>query len=271
MVVRRTLQGRPDDFFEERSEADPVLVVDVDGYEGPLDVLLVLARQQKVDLNKISILALAEQYLAFVEEARKIRLELAADYLLMAAWLAYLKSRLLLPEPTTDEEPSGVELAEALTARLQVLDAVRRAGQLLMARPRTGLDVFHRGNPEGIAATSTPVWLDTLNDVLSAYASQRQRRALARVTLTKRQVWSLADAREALQRLTGLAVDWTRLDSYLMTYAVPDDMRTSVIASSFASSLELAREGVMELRQDGAFQPIWVRARRTPADGGGHG
>jgi segregation and condensation protein A len=264
MPVRQAANDIDTDLFEDRSTNDPVLVVDVDGYEGPLDLLLVLARQQKVDLHRISILALAEQYLRFVEEARKIRLELAADYLLMAAWLAYLKSRLLLPEPTSDEEPTGVELAEALQQRLIALEAIRKAGQLLVARPRAGHDVFTRGTPEGITATNTPVWLDTLNDLLKAYAGQRERHALARVSLPKRQVWSLSEAREALERLVGVALDWTRLDGYLLAYAVPPEMRASVLASSFASSLEMTREGAMELRQDGPFQPIWVRKRATP-------
>ncbi len=266
MAARGTRgEGSLADLFEERASDEPVLVVDVAGFEGPLDLLLMLARQQKVDLTRISILALAEQYLAFVEEARRIRLELAADYLLMAAWLAYLKSRLLLPEPTTDDEPSGEELAEALAARLVKLEAIRVAGAHLVARARLGIDVFERGAPEGIGATTTPLYADTLTDLLAAYARQRQKHALARVRLAVRRVWSLQDARASLERMLGTAPDWTRLDAFVIAWAVPPELRASAMASSFASTLEMTREGVTELRQDGPFRPIYLR-RRAPAE-----
>jgi segregation and condensation protein A len=259
------------DLFTEDAErrADgPALIVDVDGFEGPLDLLLELARRQKVDLQRISILALAEQYLAFVEEARRVRLELAADYLVMAAWLAYLKSRLLLPqEKSADGEPSAEDMAGALAERLRTLEAIRRAAQLLMARPQLGRDVFGRGQPEEIAVVRKPLWEGTLHDLLSAYARQREKHALARVTIQKRFVWSLSDAREALERLMGQMKDWAPLDSYLIQYAVAPEMRRSVSASAFASALEMVREGQLELRQDKAFDKLWMRKREASLPG----
>jgi segregation and condensation protein A len=250
-----------DDESERRAEG-PALIVDVDGFEGPLDLLLELARRQKVDLQRISILALAEQYLAFVEEARKVRLELAADYLVMAAWLAYLKSRLLLPQDNkTGDGPSAEEMAGALAERLRTLEAIRRAAQLLLARPQLGRDVFARGQPQEITLVRKPLWEATLHDLLSAYARQREKHALARVTIEKRFVWSLSEAREALERLMGQMKDWAPLDSYLIQYAVAPEMRRSVSASAFASALEMVREGHLELRQDTAFDKLWMRRR----------
>ena len=167
----------------DRATGEPAMMVDVEGFEGPLDLLLMLARQQKVDLHKISILALADQYLAFIEAARKLRLELAADYLVMAAWLAYLKSRLLLPEA---EEPNGMsaeDMANALALRLKRLEAIRDAAQQLFARPQLDRDVFARGNGEPIAHIKHPEWTATLYDLLSAYAHQRSRHALAHITV----------------------------------------------------------------------------------------
>src|SRR3712207_1732308 len=161
----------------ERGTGEPTLHVDVDGFEGPLDLLLELARRQKVDLHRISILALAEQYLAFVEEARQMRLELAADYLVMAAWLAYLKSRLLLPEPPKGEEPSASDLATALALRLRRLEAIREAAKRLSERHQLGRDVFARGQPEPVQIRREPVWEASLYDLLSAYGRQRQKRS----------------------------------------------------------------------------------------------
>jgi segregation and condensation protein A len=243
----------------------PALIVDVDGFEGPLDLLLELARRQKVDLSRISILALADQYLVFVDEARKVRLELAADYLVMAAWLAYLKSRLLLPQETkSGDEPSAEELAGALAERLRSLEAIRRAAQLLLARPQLGRDIFVRGEPQDIVLVEKPQWEATLHDLLTAYARQRQKHANARVTIAKRFVWSLAEARETLEKLMGQLSEWAPLDEYLLKYAVSPEMRRSVSASAFASTLEMAREGVLELRQDKPFETLWMRRRAAP-------
>jgi segregation and condensation protein A len=248
----------------ERGATEPALIVDVDGFEGPLDLLLELARRQKVDLARISILALAEQYIAFIEDARKARLELAADYLVMAAWLAYLKSRLLLPEPPKGEEPSADELASALTARLRRLEAIRAAAKLLADRDRLGRDVFARGAPEPLADIAKPQWEATLYDLLEAYGRQRQKKANARVTLRQRVVWSLVDAREALEALIGETRDWTVLDDYLIRWAVEPSMRVTVRASSFSAMLELVKEGFAEIRQDKTFAPLYVRKRAIP-------
>jgi segregation and condensation protein A len=243
----------------ELASDEAALIVDVEGFEGPLDLLLMLARQQKVDLSKISILALADQYLAFIEEARRVRLELAADYLVMAAWLAYLKSRLLLPEKDSDLGPSAEDMATALALRLRRLEAIRNAAEALSARPQLGRDVFGRGAPEPIADIKRPEWTATLYDLLSAYAQQRQKTALAHVRFAPRQVWSLAEAREALERMIGMSADWSRLDHYLLSYVVEPAMRATVMASSFASVLEMVREGAIDVHQDSAFGPIFLR------------
>jgi len=255
--------GRPSD----ATDSEPSLVVDVEGYEGPLDLLLTLARQQKVDLSKISILALADQYLVFIEAARKIRLELAADYLVMAAWLAFLKSRLLLPEPATPDGPSAEEMATALANRLRRLEAIREAANRLMNRPQFQRDIFPRGNPESIAEIRHPKFTATLYDLLTAYSAQRQQRVLATVHLAKRTVWSLSEARASLERLIGIAEDWSCLDEYLLTYVVDPTQKATVFASSFAAALELVREGEMEINQKEAFAPIYFRKRQPQASG----
>jgi segregation and condensation protein A len=251
----------------ERAADEPTLIVDVEGYEGPLDVLLRLAREQKVDLAKISILALANQYLAFIEEARRLRLELAADYLVMAAWLAYLKSRLLLPEPPGASGESAADLANALALRLKRLEAIRVAAGRLLERPQLGRDVFERGAPEPIKEIKRPQWSATLYDLLTAYTRERQKQALGRVRLTSRKVWSLAEARQALERLIQASTDWTAIDQYLITYVVEPSMRATVLASSLAATLEMAREGQIELHQDTAFAPVYVRKRSVPGSG----
>lgn len=245
--------------------ADEAFLIDVDGYEGPLDLLLDLARRQKVDLARISILALAEQYLVFVEQARALRLELAADYLVMAAWLAYLKSRLLLPEPPKGDEPSAADLATALALRLKRLEAIRAAAGHLASRDRLGRDVFARGAPEPIVMAPNRAFEATLYDLLSAYARQRQARAvMEHHVVSKRFVWSLVEAREALHRLVGVAVEWTTLDSYLLRYAVEPGMRNTVRASALSATLEMVREGLVELRQDRPFAPLFVRSKPAP-------
>ena len=256
-----------DDLAAERASGEPALVVDVEGFEGPLDLLLALARQQKVDLAKISILALADQYLAFIEEARKLRLELAADYLVMAAWLAYLKSRLLLPDTNAPEGQSAEDMAIALALRLKRLEAIRDVAQRLFGRAQLDRDVFRRGQPEPIAHIKHAQYTATLYDLLSAYAQQRQKSALAHVRLAKRTVWSLAEAREALERLIGQSSDWSRLDQFLLSYVVEPSLAPTVFASSFASTLEMVREGLMDVHQPGAFAPLYVRKRQQSANG----
>jgi segregation and condensation protein A len=247
------------DFEVERSSDEPAFVVDLDGFEGPLDLLLELARRQKVDLARISVLALAEQYLLFIEAARKFRLELAADYLVMAAWLAYLKSRLLLPSPPQSAEPDAGEMAEALAQRLRRLEAIRKAADLLLARPRLGRDFFGRGDPEAVELVGRPRFEANLYDLLSAYAAQAQKHARAKVRFRAREVWSLSDAREALARLIGTSADWTAFDDWLIAACTDPAMRRSARASTFSASLELVREGRIELRQEQPFAPIWIR------------
>lgn len=252
---------------------DPTLIVDVDGFEGPLDLLLTLARSQKVDLARISILALAEQYLAFIEEVRRLRLEIAADYLVMAAWLAYLKSRLLLPPPHDDDEPTGEELAAALAFRLRRLEAMRNAAASLVNRDRLGRDVFARGAPEPVCVVRRPRFEATLYDLLAAYAAQRQRSAVRRYAVRRRTVWSLQAAREVLERLVGVVSEWTALDALLAEYLARPEHRRTVRASSFSALLELVREGRFEIQQGEPFAPIYLRNRRpqeAPASGTGH-
>jgi segregation and condensation protein A len=242
------------------------LIVDVAGFEGPLDLLLELARRQKVDISRISVLALAEQYLAFFDTARRLRLDLAAEYLVMAAWLAYLKSRLLLPEPASSDEPPAEELAARLAFRLQRLEAMRAAAAQLMARSRLGLDVFARGSPEPLIVERQVQYGDTLFDLLKAYAERRQRRqAQQRYAVTRRRVWSVTEARAILERLLGAMDDWGRFEGWIADYLCEPAERASFIASSLTAGLELTREGRLELRQERAFEPIYMRRRNLPA------
>jgi segregation and condensation protein A len=245
--------------------SDEALIVDVGGFEGPLDLLLALARDQKVDLARISVLALAEQYLAFVERARRLRLELAADYLVMAAWLAWLKSRLLLPEEAAADEPSGEEMAAALAFRLRRLEAMRQAAARLMNRSRLGRDVFARGQPEPLRLTRQADWQDGIYDLLQAYAGLRQRQFSRFVRVARRKVVSLKEAREMLMRLVGETAAWMPLDSCLSDWLATPAMRASARASALAASLELVREGEVELSQAAAFAPLYLRRRQAAA------
>jgi segregation and condensation protein A len=246
---------------DDRATGEPALLVDVDGFEGPLDLLLHLARNQKVDLARISVLALAEQYLRFVEQARALRLELAADYLVMAAWLAYLKSKLLIPKQAGDGSESGEEMAAILQFRLKRLEAMRDAAARLVNRNRLGRDVFARGLPEMVIIDKKNEYSGTLYDLLTAYASIRQRQAITSVQIAKRGVWSLKEAREILTRMIGRLGDWTALDQFLLQYLALPGERATALASSFAATLELVREGYMEVRQQEAFAPLYMRNR----------
>jgi segregation and condensation protein A len=234
------------------------LSLDIDGWEGPLDLLLSLARAQKVDLREISILALVEQYLAYIDGAKALRLELAADYLVMAAWLAYLKSCLLLPkDPQADPDPD--ELAARLQLRLQRLDAMREAGARLMGRDRMGRDVFPRGAPEGLRLVRKPAWEVALYELLAAYGGLKARNVPAVHVVSRRPVMTLEVAVERLSLLLGRKLDWMALEQFL-----PDTgdagFRRSALASSFVAALELARQGRVELAQVEAFAPLMVRA-----------
>lgn len=250
---------------ESRGLSEPSLVVDVAGFEGPLDLLLHLARTQKVDLARISVLALVEQYIDFIEQARRLRLELAADYLVMAAWLTFLKSKLLIPKQPGEEGESGEELAAVLQFRLKRLEAMRDAAARLINRNRLGRDVFVRGMPETVIVDKRNEYTASLYDLLTAYAVQRQRQAVTSVQIAERGVWSLKQARDILTRLVGEVSDWTALDHFLLRWMTTPEERTTAIASSFAASLELIREGVIEVRQEAAFAPIYMRARQSDA------
>lgn len=245
---------------EERATSDPQLVVDVEGFEGPLDLLLGLARTQKVDLSRISILQLVEQYLEFVAEARRMRLELAADYLVMAAWLAFLKSKLLLPEQKDEDEPTGEELAAALAFRLQRLEAMRAVSERLMNMNRQGRDVFHRGEPETVSVEHRSIWDASIYDLLSAYATQRQRQSVTSVRVLRRTVWSLQEARELLTKLVGRVSEWAPLNDYLQDYLYDNKDWATIVASTFSASLEMVREGQVEIRQGEPFSPVYIRS-----------
>jgi segregation and condensation protein A len=246
--------------------AGETLVVDVEGFEGPLDLLLALARTQKVDLARISVLALAQQYLDFINEARRLRLEIAADYLVMAAWLAFLKSKLLLPaEQDEDGEPSGEELAQLLAFRLKRLDAMREGAAQLMTRKRLGRDVFARGMPEPLRISRKSNYQADLYDLLKAYAQQRQRTAVRTWQVRQRTVWSLKEAREELERLLGMTCDWAPLDQLLAEFLVGPELRKTALASGFTATLEMTREGALEIRQAKLFAPLLVRRRGAEA------
>lgn len=238
------------------------LIVDVNGFEGPLDLLLTLARDQKVDLAHISILALVEQYLAFIGELRRIRLEVAADYLVMAAWLAYLKSRLLLPDSESDDDdPTGEELALALAFRLRRLEAMRDTAASLMNRNRLGRDVFPRGEPEGIKIDRKNEYVCDLYELLKAYAFQRENQSVTHIIIRRQPVITIKEARTMLRRLVGDVADWAPMDMFLSEYVLDGKSRASAISSTFSASLELAHEGVIELKQTGVFAPIYLRGR----------
>jgi segregation and condensation protein A len=249
-----------DDSFEARApvrEAER-LTLDIDGWEGPLDLLLTLARGQKVDLAKISILALVEQYLAFIADAKKLRLEIAADYLVMAAWLAYLKSCLLLPRER-EEDPSPEELAMRLQLRLQRLAAMREAGARLLGRDRLGRDVFLRGAPEGLKVVRHALWRAELYDLIAAYGLVRARAEPAIHFVGRRPVMTLEEALARVERMIGAKLEWTRLEAFLPE-TQDGEYRRSALASSFVAALELARKGRLEMAQEAPFGPLMVRA-----------
>jgi segregation and condensation protein A len=239
------------------ADAPETLTLDIDGWEGPLDLLLALARNQKVDLRQISILALVEQYLEFVNAARAIKLELAADYLVMAAWLAYLKSALLLPR-NPEETPSPEELALRLQLRLERLNAMREAGARLVARDRLGRDVFPRAAPEGLRVLRKARWEAEIYDLISAYGRISARTRPVMHVVAARDVMTLEEAIERIGRLVGTRIEWSTIESFLPAEA-QGLYRKSALASSFVAALELARQGRVELRQKSPFAPLYVR------------
>ena len=269
----------PDDFQEDMQfdqaddayESGEALILDIDGYEGPLHLLLELARKQKVDLARLSILELAEQYIAFIKAAQDMRIELAADYLVMAAWLAYLKSRLILPKDDESAEPLEEEvLAAHLAFRLQRLDAMRHAADSLFDLPQMGQNIHKRGAPEGLRSRTSPLYEAEIFDLLKAYGEMRSQAAIKKVALRKPIVFALEEARTRLSRVIGKSLEWLSLDALLPTGVMMGESsvpRRSVMASSFLAGLELAKEGEIDIRQSGEFAPIFVRARvKTDAE-----
>jgi len=255
---------------ESRRYREPVqlsLFLNLDGFEGPIDVLLSLARDQKVDLTQISILALADQYLRFVQEAQTLNLELAADYLVMAAWLAYLKSRLLLPPDGGEEEEQDPEaLAEALRFQLLRLEAMQEAGEKLMARPRLGEDIFARGRPENLGARFRAVYDVTLYDLLRAYADHKIREQDDTLTIAATNLYAVEDAVERLRAFVGRVPQWRTLFSFLPEHLRGSLLIRSAVASTFVASLQLVKDGQASIRQDGTFGPIWLRSNDQDVD-----
>ncbi|MSO69889.1 MAG: segregation/condensation protein A [Alphaproteobacteria bacterium] len=250
---------RPESIVSEGGE--DALIIALDGYGGPLDVLLTLARQQKVDLTRLSMLDLAEQYLAFIDRARTLKLELAADYLVMAAWLAYLKSRLLLPDPPADEGPSGEEMVALLAFRLRKLEAMRDAAQKLMARARLGVDVFGRGAGEGVEVVKTPVFEAALYDLLKSYAEYRARVTQAdSFRIEASEHYSMEDAYLWLTKIIGAAPEWETLIRFLPSGGISPVQRRSAVASALVASLELAKQGKIQIKQLEPFGPIYLRS-----------
>jgi len=249
----------------ERVAAE-ALIVDVGAYEGPLDLLLTLSRTQKVDLRQISILALAEQYLAFVEQAKQLRLELAADYLVMAAWLAFLKSRLLLPPDPSEEGPSGEELAAHLAFQLERLEAMRNSAAKLMARDQLGRDFFARGITEDVQRVRRVTYTATLLDLMQGYARIRTRDDFRPFVMDRQHVMTMEQALERMRGLIGFAGDWTEFAAYLPDgWDADPQRRRSTTAATFAASLELAKEGKIEIRQGDMFAAIQIR-KKVPGD-----
>lgn len=248
-------------------DVENTLIVDLDGFEGPLDVLLMLARNQKVDLTKISILKLAEQYLDFITQARRMELDLAADYLVMASWLAFLKSKLLLPPPEEEEGPSGAEMAARLAFQLQRLEAMRKASQDIFSRRcRMGMHVFQRGAPEGIRLIKTSQYQGTLFELLKSYSDQRLKGHDTKWEPKRLPIMAIEAARHRLEKMMGMMFDWARIDGYLPLEEMSPALRRSAVASTFSAALVLAKDGLMEIRQSGAFGPVFVRRREQTPD-----
>ncbi len=250
-----------DDIEEER------LVVDINGFEGPLDVLLTLSRTQKVDLKQISILELVKQYLNFVHQARTLRLELAADYLVMAAWLTYLKSRLLLPEEENEDELSAEEMAARLSYQLQRLEAIRERSAILMSRNQVGRDMFARGMPEAVIITQNHTFDLSIYEFLQSYAHHKTRVAVADIRFHKRNIYSLDQALTRLSEMLGMALDWTSLEQFLPKDLGDDQFNKSAKASLFTATLELARLGKADLTQKQMFGPLFIRGRKGDNNG----
>ena len=251
-----------DPVFDKTKEGQLSLFVILDGFEGPIDLLLSLAREQKVDLAKLAILPLAEQYLEFVQSAQDLDIDIAADYLVMAAWLAYLKSRLLLPDPEIEDQEEALDMADALKFQLMRLEAMKKAAGTLMAMPRLGQQRFCNGQPEHFAENTTTQFAATLFDLLNAYGHIASANDAETLTIAPTHLYTIEEAVERLSALLKSSPDWTNLADFL-----PDSLKTaldrrSAMASHFGASLELVRDGEMKLRQDSAFGPIWLASSK---------
>ena len=239
------------------------LIVNLSGYEGPLDVLLIMAKSQKVDLMKISILQLTEQYLVFIAEVRKKNLELAADYLVMAAWLAYLKSNLLLPREETGEELTAEQMAERLKFQLKKLEAIRQVSEKLMNLPVLGINFFNRGMPEGIRLIRTPEYYLSLYDLLKSYANQRYKSAYSSMVIERPAVYAMEEALVRLQRMVGTAFEWTKIERFLPPEFSKGKNARSGVAGTLAAAMELVREGVLEVQQLAPFGPVFIKNKNN--------
>ena len=246
----------------ETSISSGDLIVNLEGYEGPLDVLLALAKSQKVDLMQISILQLTEQYLLFIAKVREHNLELAADYLVMAAWLAYLKSNLLIPREESGEELTAEEMAERLKFQLKKLEAIRQVSEKLMNLPKLGNNFFNRGMPEGIRLIRTPEYYLNFYDLLKSYADQRYRTAFSSMTIERLPIYAMEDALVRLQRMIGTVVDWTRLEDFLPSEFSSGKGARSGIAGTLAAAMELVREGMLEVQQLMPFGPVFIKNKK---------
>jgi len=239
------------------------LFVNLDGFEGPIDLLLTLAREQKVDLLNIAILPLAEQYLSYIETARRLDLEIAADYLVIAAWLDYLKSRLLLPEPEPEQAEEVIDMTDALRYQLVRLESMQQAAKRLISLPRLGQQRFARGESEHFESVTEPVWTASLYDLLAAYGSIQSGVENRTLTIAATRLFSVQEATQRLRNLIGRMPEWTVLESFLPPNLKTDLDRRSATASHFVASLELAREGMVRLRQDSQFSPLFLRSKDT--------
>ncbi|HHL42035.1 MAG TPA: segregation/condensation protein A [Hellea balneolensis] len=251
---------------DDAADEGVALILDIDGFEGPLHLLLELARMQKVDLARISILELAEQYITFIKTAKDLRIELKADYLVMASWLAYLKSRLILPKTEgEDQMPEAEELAAHLAFRLQRLEIMRRAAEAFFKLKVTGQNIFVRGAPEGLRSRTTPLYQAELFDMIKAYGEARSQATIRNIKLKKPLVLALDEARHRLERAMGTTLEWMSIEDLLPAgddFEKPLPIR-SIRASSLLAGLELAKEGVLEIKQTQAFAPIYLRKTKT--------
>lgn len=257
----------PDREVVDGSNPD-ALLVELDGFEGPLDLLLGLSRARKIDITKLSIAELATQYIGYINNIKQHRLEIAADYLVMAAWLVYLKSKLLLPsDEVAGEEPSGDLLAAQLAFRLKRLEAMRLKGQELMARPQLGQEFFGSGAPEGFMVVSSHKYKADLYDLLKAYAVQRQRVVKGGYKVKRREVWSIKKARSRLSSLLGISIEWAPINDLISSFMNGEVTSKTTVASTFGATLEMARDGIIEIKQGAHFEPLYVKSLRDKEQG----